>query len=170
MKGEVMKTFRQILEIVVFVIVAIVLVWAFRSFTAVTPSGNAVPTERLATQTTFEKLPEIVNSALAYTEKNLPSRGISPTVVLTRTITLKEFPDYGFGQVHFGGEEPPMFLVLLQGDFDTSNFGIGNKVSFNRASYVAYVFDLDTNSLVHISLSVDGKKFEKLLNSASESK
>jgi hypothetical protein len=34
-----------------------------------------------------------------------------------------------------------MSFALVHGNFDTTDFGIGNKVSFSSARYIGYVFE-----------------------------
>jgi hypothetical protein len=56
-----------------------------------------------------------VNAAHLYLSGN--SRENEPRIILRRKIELREFPELGFGEVTLGSE-PPMELIVLEGDFD----------------------------------------------------
>lgn len=89
--------------------------------------------------------------------------GTQPKILLHQRITSKEFPELGLGQPYMN-PEPPMELFLLEGNFDTTKFGLSNKAGLTAAKYIVLVIDLNTRSATYTGLSVNGDDIKALLN------
>jgi hypothetical protein len=109
-------------------------------------------------------VPELI---LDFTRQRFPSISGSPEVILTRPITYEEYAEFGLGNFNPGGQAPPLELLLVKGDFDTSKPGPG-KVGFARANYIVYVYDLEHKSITHITVAGDPERIRKLLELAGE--
>ncbi len=110
-----------------------------------------------------------VEAALAFTKQVLPTSG-TPKVILTRSITYKDYPMLGLGDFSPGnGSQPALELVLLQGAFDARTYGVGAKLPFASAAYVVIVYDLDHKSITHVTVSEKGADIKQLLNRAGVS-
>ena len=112
-----------------------------------------------------KSVPELM---LEYTQQRFPSKSGSPQVILTRSITFSEYPEFGLGHFNPGGQEPPLELVLVKGDFDTSNYGVGQKVGFSSVNYIVYVYDLQHKSITHITVTEHPEQISALLQLAGE--
>lgn len=91
----------------------------------------------------------------------------APQVVLTRPVTTAELPALGlqgFGTIWERCEEPPLVLVVLQGDFDVT----GRVKGQSKVKYVAYVYDLSTGMAPFTAWSGDGTGLKKALNDPSQ--
>ncbi|MGI0015431.1 MAG: hypothetical protein ACREBU_18595, partial [Nitrososphaera sp.] len=108
---------------------------------------------------------EIQQVALDYTYGRFKVLSEAPTILLTRPVTKDELPSLGLSAIDFAGEEPPLMLVAMNGDFDVSNIrrSVSGALPF-RVSYIVYVFDLKAGAPTLIQYSVDGSHFRKLLN------
>lgn len=108
---------------------------------------------------------EIQKVAVDYTYGRFNVLSGTPTVLLTRSVVKDELPSLGLSAIDFGGEEPPLKLVVMKGDFDVSSIRRSVKSSSPlRASYIVYVFDLKVGAPTLIQYSLDGSHFRKLLN------
>jgi hypothetical protein len=108
---------------------------------------------------------EIQKVAVDYTYGRFNVLSGTPTVLLTRSVVKDELPSLGLSAIDFGGEEPPLKLVAMKGDFDVSSIRRSVKSSSPlRASYIVYVFDLKIGAPTLIQYSLDGSHFRKLLN------
>jgi len=108
---------------------------------------------------------EVSKAALEYTRLHFPSDKTPVEIVLTRVVTVKELPELGLTRVQFTNEPPPLALVVVKGSFDTSFLEKPQtKTSSVRASYIAYVFDLNKQAPVLIETSRWGGNFRRLLN------
>ncbi|MBX3050425.1 MAG: hypothetical protein KF753_03055 [Caldilineaceae bacterium] len=64
-----------------------------------------------------------IQAALTYQTQFLPDRSEKSQVVFTRLIRFKDFSTLGLGAfVPAAGSDPQLEIVLLKGDFDTSNY------------------------------------------------
>lgn len=110
-----------------------------------------------------------VQAALTYQEQFLPNRSENSQVMFTRLIRFKDFSDLGLGAfVPSAGSDPQLQVVLLKGNFDTSNYGITQKVPFTQAAYLVVVYDLDQKAIANVTLSVNGDEIRPLLEMAGE--
>ena len=124
------------------------------------PSSLVTPTKELSA----------VEAALAFTQQALPALNGTPKVILTRSITYNDYPNLGLGNFSpSSGSQPALELVLLQGAFDTSKYGMGAKLPFATATYVVIVYDLDHKSITHVTVSKKGADIKQLLNMAGVS-
>lgn len=132
-----------------------------------TPAIDSDPlTSPLATPDVSEPSPvpfDPSQRALEATQSLFPSLSGMPQVVYSANITSADFERLGLSQRSFNGGEPPMAYVLVQGDFDSSNFGIGMKSSVQRARFVAFVFDLRTWAIMTTQVLEDGAPISDLL-------
>lgn len=144
-----------------------VTIWLSRSFmlvgsrTVISPTHS--PLESPLPTPVERKEIDVVKLAIDYSNANLPDSDGQPEVVLVRPLSASEFPELGLGTVGFGGSEPPMKLVLLQGDFKSKGFGVGNKVSFERASCILIVLDLNTGMAFDVTIAENCAEFDKLI-------
>lgn len=111
---------------------------------------------------------QIEDAAVKFTETRLNVVSGVPVVRVLRHVTSAELPALGF-QVRFSNEEPPLALVILQGDFDVSNLrGVGRHPEvITRVRYIAYVYDLWAGYPALIQTSPAGGEFAVVLNDAS---
>jgi hypothetical protein len=101
--------------------------------------------------------------ALNVTNANYPSLSDTPEVVLVRSVTAADIAALGIANISFdGGEEPPLMLVIVKGDFDVSSLS-GAK----RAKYIGYAFDLRAGGPALVASSVKGGRFRQALNDPS---
>ncbi|OKH26417.1 hypothetical protein [Chroogloeocystis siderophila] len=120
---------------------------------------------------------EVQQAAINYTLANSSEftvRSGAIKTVFTRPITFAEFPSIGLGEVNFIGEEPPMMLVVVKGDFDTTDFvpSFSNESQPTlkeriKAKYIAYVFDLRAGRPTLTTTALTGGYFRKVLNDSS---
>lgn len=120
---------------------------------------------------------EVQQAAINYTLANSSEftiLGGTIKTVFTRPITAAQFSSIGFGEVNFIGEEPPMMLVVVKGDFDTTDFvpSFSNDSQptpkeRTKAKYIAYVFDLRAGRPTLTTTALTGEYFRKALNDPS---
>jgi hypothetical protein len=102
----------------------------------------------------------IAQRALDHARQQGTVRSGSPTVRLSRPVTPQELRTLGLGGWNFApGCEPPMYLVILQGDF---NVRPSMPVSLPPgatipAAFVVYVYDLRLNDVVSTFGDPDGR-------------
>lgn len=106
---------------------------------------------------------DTVQKAISVTNELFPSISGSPEVIYSNSIKTEQFSRFGLDEYNFGASPPPMSFALVYGNFDTTNFGVGNKVSFSQARYIGYVFDLNTHAVMIVSISGNGEKFDQIL-------
>ncbi len=86
-------------------------------------------------------------------------------VLLTRPVTRDDLPKLGLDSINFAGQDPPLMLVILKGDFDTSSIPRMTVPSTpRRVSYIAYVFDLWAGEPALTITSPNGGVLRKALN------
>ena len=163
------KTVTAAASLMALAILTIVLVALFSSRSGTQESGSnstalRSPLSPLPTPT-HEVTP--VEAALEYARQFLPSKSGQPQVLFTRSIQFKDYPDLGLGKfVPAQGNDPQLTLVLLRGDFDTSNYGVTQKVPFKQASFAVVVYDLDHKAITNVTVSVNGDELRPLLKMA----
>ncbi len=112
---------------------------------------------------------EIKEAALKYTRSRFKILSKQVTIPLARYVTDQELPFLGISKMDFIGEEPPMALVVLEGEFDVR--ALRRHVSREnkpwRVKYIAYIFDLKAGLPASVMVSSDGTGFRKLLNAPS---
>jgi len=124
------------------------------------PTRGLTPTLRQVTP---------IEAALEYQRQFLPSKSGQPQVLLTRSVRFKDYPELGLGTfVPAPGSDPQLELVLLKGSFDTSNYGVTQRVPFKQAAYVVVVYDLEHKAITNVTLSVYGDDIKPLLEMAGE--
>lgn len=125
-----------------------------------TPTRGLTPTPQQVTP---------IEAALEYQRQFLPSKSGQPQVLLTRPVRFKDYPDLGLGTfVPAPGSDPQLELVLLKGDFDTSKYGVTQKVPFEQAAYVVVVYDLEHKAITNVTVSVYGDEIKSLLGMVGE--
>jgi hypothetical protein len=150
------KTITKFAGIVVLIllIAMVVALFSFRNGALESPLQSPVPTP------THEVTP--TEAALQFVGQVLPSKSGQPQILLTRSIRFKDYPELGLGRFT-PGSDPPLELVLLKGNFDTSNYGATQKVPFKQASYVVIVYDLEHKAITNVTVSVNGDELKNLL-------
>jgi len=102
---------------------------------------------------------DVQKAALDYTQSN--SRVLAPPkILLTRSITKEELAKLGLSEIGFGGKEPPLALVVLEGKFEVQFPGMKRP---DQVKYLFYVFDLNAGTPTLIEGSRDGTDYEQLL-------
>ena len=111
---------------------------------------------------------DIEDAALKYTQTRFQVLSDNVTIPLARPVTKQELPLLGLPQIDFGGEDPPLALVVLKGEFDVRNLRrtIANGEAW-RVRFIAYVFDLKAGLPTLTMVSADGSMFRDLLNDPS---
>jgi len=111
---------------------------------------------------------ELGHVALQYTQGMYPSLSGTSQVVLVRPVTTKEVGTLGLGYLDFASiETPPLMLVIIKGDFDTSNTLASIYPSTKskwRSQYIGYVFDMWAGVPSLTITSPQGGAFRKVLN------
>ena len=111
---------------------------------------------------------DIEDAALKYTYARFQVLSEDVIIRLSRPVTKQELPLLGLPKIDFGGEDPPLALVVLMGNFDVRNL---RRMNVNdapwRVKFIAYVFDLKAGLPTLTSVSADGSRFRDLLNDPS---
>lgn len=111
---------------------------------------------------------DVEDAALKYTYARFQVLSANVIIRLSRPVTKQELPFLGFPKIDFGGEDPPLALVVLKGEFDVRNL---RRMNVNdtpwRVKFIAYVFDLKAGLPTLTSVSADGSRFRDLLNDPS---
>ena len=113
---------------------------------------------------------EVGQAALGFTQARFTVESGTPQVAFTRSLTGAELASTGLGEINFGGEEPPLMLVVVKGNFDVSNFVPSRDSGLNpltKVKYIAYVFDLRAGRPAFIATGLTGKYFRTVLNDPS---
>lgn len=119
---------------------------------------------------------EVGQAALNYTLANCDKFTVlsgTPQVVLIRPIKVADFPSWGFGEVGFAGNSLPMMLVVVKGDFDTTNFIRSvsahplTGIERTKFQYIAYIFDLGVGLPTLTTTALTGESFGRELNDPS---
>ena len=164
------KLFINIATVVLLILFAAIAIILFKQLSSTTQTGE-VPFVSPLTVTSPLPTPtkelSAVEAALAFTQQALPALSGTPKVILTRSITYKDYSRLGLGNFSPStGSQPALQLVLLQGVFDTSKYGMGTKLPFTTATYVVIVYDLDHQSITHVTVSENGTEIKTLLSMA----
>lgn len=102
---------------------------------------------------------DVEKAALEYTQSNYTVLA-TPKILLTRSITKQEFPKLGLSEVGFGGKEPPLALVVMEGKFEVQFPGMAKP---EPAKYLFYVFDLNVGVPTLTEASEYGIDYENLI-------
>lgn len=104
-----------------------------------------------------------VERALFVTNERFPGITDQPQVLYAAPIAASQFATFGLSERSFAGGAPPMAYVLLKGDFDVSDEGVGMPVGFDRAQYIAYVVDPRAGAMTSILLYEDTTRIADVL-------
>ena len=133
--------------------------------TAVPPTLPPVPVPTVNPATD-----PLAQRALAHAREQSVVRSGEPTVRLSRSVTLPELRALGFGSWNFTpGCEPPMHLVILQGDFDMRSSmpaSLPTGVAI-PAAFIIYVYDLRLDEIVSTFGDPDGQLVRSALGDPS---
>jgi hypothetical protein len=111
---------------------------------------------------------DIEDAALKYTRSRFQALSKEVTIPLARYVTDQELPSLGISKMDFLGEDPPMALVVLKGEFDVRNLRHINPENKPwRVRYIVYIFDLRAGMPCRVMVSPDGAGFRTLLNDPS---
>jgi len=111
---------------------------------------------------------DIEDAALKYTHQRFLVLSDSVTIRFSRPVTKQELPLLGLPEIDFGGEDPPLALVVLMGEFDVRNLrSFYVKDTPWYVKFIAYVFDLKAGMPTLTMVSADGSMFRDLLNDPS---
>jgi len=102
---------------------------------------------------------DVQQAALDYTQSRFRVLE-TPQILLTRSITKEELPKLGLSEIGFGGKEPPLALVVLEGKFEVQLRGMMKP---EPAKYLFYVIDLNAGAPTLIEASETGIDYENLL-------
>jgi hypothetical protein len=168
------KVITNVVGIVALILLIAMLLALFSSRNGALQPASKTNSEQIALQSPLQSpLPtpshEVTptEAALEYVRQFLPSKSGQPQILLTRSIRFKDYPELGLGKfTPAAGSDPPLELVLLKGNFDTSNYGVTQKVPFKQASYVVIVYDLEHKAITNVTVSVNGDELKNLLKMA----
>lgn len=153
-------------------IVLISLLFSERALTQNQPSNSSPMFDGRPLTSALEQ--QVGQAAIGFTLANSDEFKVlsgRPQVVFTRPITAAELPATGLGEINTIGEEPPMMLVVVKGNFDTTNFGpsLGSEGSPPRtkSKYIAYVFDLRAGIPMFTATGLTGEYFRRTLRDSS---
>lgn len=129
------------------------------------PRVGAQITEYNAKPLVGASIEEVKQAALRYTQNRFSILGKTPNFLLIRSVTTADLPQLGLAEIHFAGQEPPLMLVAMRGDFDVTHLSRGgSRTTPWRVSYIVYVFDLNVGAPAFTAVSPHGGSFRKLLN------
>lgn len=111
---------------------------------------------------------DVTEAALKHTQARFQVLSEQITVPLARPVIKEDLPRSGLPEIDFGGEYPPLALVVLKGEFDVQNLrrGAASDTPWN-VKFIAYVFDLKAGVPTLTLVSHDGSIFRDLLNDPS---
>lgn len=114
-------------------------------------------------------LEEIRHVAQTYTCARFTILSGVPQIVAMRHVTASDLPTLGLSLIGFAGDEPPLLLVILKGDFDISALrgGLlraGARQVNDHVEYIAYVFDRRAGVPTLIQTSKHGGIFRTVLH------
>lgn len=112
----------------------------------------------------FDALQIAMNVAQLFLSEN--NQKYEPRIILHRKVELREFPKLGLGEIALGSE-PPMELIVLEGNFDANKLGLG-ALQLDEARYLVLVFDLNSHSAIVTRLSASDEEMAPLLNLQNE--
>ncbi|MBI4670101.1 MAG: hypothetical protein HY741_00315 [Chloroflexi bacterium] len=107
---------------------------------------------------------DVQKAALDYTEARFRILA-PPKILLTRSITKEELPKLGLSEIGFGGKEPPLALVALEGKFEIQPRGL-TMAGPEQVKYLFYVIDLNVGAPTLIEYSRNGTDYEQFLSYA----
>jgi hypothetical protein len=110
---------------------------------------------------------EIEKAALEYTSKNVATLNATPQVVLSRSVTSDELSRLDFTSIITSLNPPPLWLIILKGDFDVDKLPGGFTNRQVKATYLALVYDLIAGTPTLVQTSLRGGDFRKALNDPS---
>lgn len=102
---------------------------------------------------------EVEKAALEYTQSSYRVLA-TPKILLTRSITKEELPKLGLSEIGFGGKEPPLALVVMEGKFEVQFPGMAKP---EPAKYLFYIFDLNVGVPTLTEASEYGIDYEAFL-------
>ncbi len=102
---------------------------------------------------------DVQEAALDYTYSNYRVLA-TPKILLTRSITKEELPKLGLSEIGFGGKEPPLALVALEGKFEVQPRGL-TTAGPEQMKYIFYVLDLNAGVPIYTEFSRYGKGYAK---------
>ncbi len=98
---------------------------------------------------------EVQQAVLAYAASE--SRVlVPPQILLTRSITKKELPELGLEEIGYTDHDPPLALVVLEGQFEIQPRGL-TTAGPEQVKYIFYVLDLNVGAPTYSGYSRDGK-------------
>lgn len=105
---------------------------------------------------------DVQKAALDYTQSRFRVLE-APQILLTRSVTKEELPELGLSEIGFGGKEPPLALVVLEGKFEVQVRGMTEP---EQVKYLFYVINLYVGGPTLVEGSRDGTDYEDLLEYA----
>ena len=87
---------------------------------------------------------------------------VPPQILLTRSITKKELPELGLEEIGYTDHDPPLALVVLEGQFEIQPRGL-TIAGPEQVKYIFYVLDLNAGAPTYIGFSRNGKGYAKFL-------
>ena len=105
---------------------------------------------------------DMEQAAIDFTNLRFNELSGSPKARLVRSVTVDDLPSLGLPRINFAAQDPPLKLVILEGDFDVSDMR-GGPVH-KQVKYLAYVFDLRAGVPALIATSVNGGRFRDALS------
>jgi hypothetical protein len=92
----------------------------------------------------------------------------TPQVLTVRSVIRDDLAPLGLSDVHFGGTEPPLKLVVLKGDFDVRNLDRSKVMRDPNkpwpATYIVYIFDLNAGGPTLIEVASNRDRFQMLFD------
>lgn len=107
---------------------------------------------------------EVSEVAIQYTKAFIKVLSGTPQVLLARSITKEDLTTLELSPIDFSGQDPPLMIVAVKGDFDVSGYIPGSADAPWRVNYIVYVFDLKAGIPTLTEVSAKGGRFSKLLN------
>jgi len=114
---------------------------------------------------------QVVRLALDYTAARFVALGEAPEVVVSHPVLASELPELGLIDSRWPDNEPPLYLVIVRGDFGLNPWISRDAYQRNdpmlagsRARYLAYVMDLQAGRPLQWTASRLGGALRSALN------
>src|SRR5581483_8065179 len=114
---------------------------------------------------------QVVRLALDYTAARFVALGEAPEVVVSHPVLASELPELGLIDSRWPDNEPPLYLVIVRGDFGLNPWISRDAYQRNdpmlagsRARYLAYVMDLQAGRPLQWTASRLGGALRGALN------
>ena len=155
---------RIVSYLVVIIIIGMTILRMSRLTSTEAPSIDVVQPNSLRSASDDE----IAQVAIRYTQIHFKVITGTPQVLTVRSVIRDDLAQLGLSDVHLGGTEPPLELVVLKGDFDVRNLDRSKMMRDYKkpwpATYIVYVFDLNAGWPALTEVASNRDRFQTLFD------